>query len=244
MANDFSGDTNCVALWKLESGALPTDSKGTNTLDDTYGPDEDTVNQQEGNCCADFDGSQGLTCDDADLDSGFPFKYGWSGDEMSVALWFYVQSDTDGLIFGKFTVDNMQFCIIYENAGNKLQFRYSANGTSVTTLVIFSSLSLSQWYHLGLTFKVSTRGLTARLWNGSSASDFSDTLVSDIYDNASQLQIGGLDWDFTGKEDEIVVFKDLLTSGEIDQIRQGTYSVGGGISIPVVINHLRQQGIS
>lgn len=32
MANDFSGDANCVALWRHESGALSTDSKSTHTL--------------------------------------------------------------------------------------------------------------------------------------------------------------------------------------------------------------------
>ena len=32
MANDFSSDSNCVALWRFESGALTADSIGTNTL--------------------------------------------------------------------------------------------------------------------------------------------------------------------------------------------------------------------
>ena len=31
-ANNFSGDSNAVALWNLESGALGTDSLGGNTL--------------------------------------------------------------------------------------------------------------------------------------------------------------------------------------------------------------------
>jgi len=32
MANDFSQDENCVALWKFESGALGIDSKNGNDL--------------------------------------------------------------------------------------------------------------------------------------------------------------------------------------------------------------------
>jgi hypothetical protein len=31
MANDFSADSNCKALWRFENGALTTDSKGGNT---------------------------------------------------------------------------------------------------------------------------------------------------------------------------------------------------------------------
>lgn len=31
MANNFTADPNCKALWRFENGALTVDSKGTNT---------------------------------------------------------------------------------------------------------------------------------------------------------------------------------------------------------------------
>ena len=55
MANDFSGDSNCVALWRFENGALTADSKGTNTLTDVNTVGSDTVDYKEGSGCADFE---------------------------------------------------------------------------------------------------------------------------------------------------------------------------------------------
>ena len=53
MANDFSGDNSCKALWSFESGALTTDSKSTNTLTNN-GADEEPTNHMEGSCGAAF----------------------------------------------------------------------------------------------------------------------------------------------------------------------------------------------
>ena len=58
MANDFSSDTDCKALWNFENGALTTDSKGGNTL--SIGgntPSADTVNYKQGAASCDFDSS-------------------------------------------------------------------------------------------------------------------------------------------------------------------------------------------
>ena len=51
MANDFSSDANCVALWRFEDGALGTDSIGTNDIGlrgYTYQPVADTNVYKEG----------------------------------------------------------------------------------------------------------------------------------------------------------------------------------------------------
>ena len=48
MANDFSGDPSCKAVWRFENGALTADSKGANTLTAVNGPTADTSLYKEG----------------------------------------------------------------------------------------------------------------------------------------------------------------------------------------------------
>ena len=75
MANDFSGDSSCKALWRFESGALTTDSKSTNTLTNNGGIEE-TTNHMEGSCAVAIasGSSQYLNIPNANLVSGFPLK--------------------------------------------------------------------------------------------------------------------------------------------------------------------------
>ena len=79
MANDFSEDARCKALWKLEDGALTADSQGTNTLTASANPPtSDLVDFKEGAACGVFVNAshQFLKIANASLDSGFPLKYG------------------------------------------------------------------------------------------------------------------------------------------------------------------------
>ena len=63
MANDFTNDANCKALWNFDDGALTTDSKGTNTLTNS-GVTADTVDFKEGNASGDFKASFGRINDE------------------------------------------------------------------------------------------------------------------------------------------------------------------------------------
>lgn len=90
MANDFSADERCKALWKFESGALTTDSEGTNTLVASASPPTaDTTNYREGAASALFTSadSQCYSIADASLDSGFPWKNGESNLDGSFCFW-------------------------------------------------------------------------------------------------------------------------------------------------------------
>ncbi|RJR45459.1 MAG: hypothetical protein C4567_03125 [Deltaproteobacteria bacterium] len=78
MANDFSTDPRCKALWKLD-GDL-TDGHGGNHLTGYGSPAIafDDVDQQEGSHCGDFEKDNGnyAGIPDAVLDPGFPLKNG------------------------------------------------------------------------------------------------------------------------------------------------------------------------
>ena len=88
MANDFSGDSSCKALWRFESGALTTDSKATNTLTNNGGTEE-TTNHMEGACAVALASasSQYLNIPDANLVSGFPLKSDDTTKLATFAFW-------------------------------------------------------------------------------------------------------------------------------------------------------------
>jgi hypothetical protein len=88
VANDFSAEDSVKALWRFESGALGTDSKGTNTLTPQNSPTEDTADYKEGACSVSLlnTSSQYLLITDANLNAGFPFKSGDTTKLMSMAL--------------------------------------------------------------------------------------------------------------------------------------------------------------
>ncbi len=94
MANDFSGDSNCVALWSFDKGALTTDSIGDNTLTDNNTVGTDAVDYKEGDQCASFKktDSEFFSITDANLDNGFPLKTGDTTKKISGALWFKQES--------------------------------------------------------------------------------------------------------------------------------------------------------
>ena len=77
MANNFTNDSNPKALWKLDSGALTTDSLSTNTLTN-LGVAGDTTNHVEGTGCGDWEisdiPSDSMFILDINLVSGFPMK--------------------------------------------------------------------------------------------------------------------------------------------------------------------------
>ena len=94
MANDFSGDPNCVALWRFENGALIADSIGSNTLTDVNTVGTDTSDFKEGAACADFERSslEYFYINDANLDSDYPFKSGDTNKKISFCEWFKLES--------------------------------------------------------------------------------------------------------------------------------------------------------
>jgi len=76
VANIFTNDSNCKALWRFENGALTTDSKGTNTLTNNNTVVADTVNFKEGAASANLESSssQYFSITNANLNAGFPLK--------------------------------------------------------------------------------------------------------------------------------------------------------------------------
>lgn len=241
MANDFSNDPNCVALWRFESGALTMDSKGSNTLTDANTVQESTGDYKEGSCAADLEGSNNefLFINDADVDSGFPLKIGDSTKKISVCGWFKMESFTGfHAVYSKFdnTANKRSLILFLYNTDFYVQIGYNG-GASAETLYNGGTIQTGRWYHFGFTFDDSDKSWKLVIWDdtaGSKIIDTSGTATNNIHVDDAPVGIGcsfsggsGGSNQFDGLIDEVPVFKDILATAEIDEIRQGVYNVSG-----------------
>jgi len=240
MANVFSGDPNCVALWRFESGALTTDSIGTNTLTDFNTVGVNTSEYKEGSASADLEASNDecFYITDANLSSDFPLKDGDTNKKISVCCWARAENlGSYAGFFGKFENTSGKYCIklLWGTTGPSILLQIGhTGGTATETLYDGGSLSTNRWYHLAVTFDDSDKSWKLVVWDdtaGSKIINASGTATNNISISDAPFLVGdiatssgtpqGVTWD--GELDEFVVFKDILTSDEIDEIRAGTY---------------------
>jgi hypothetical protein len=173
--NDFSGDGNAVARWRLDNGALTTDSIGTNTLSNPNSVVADTVNYQEGDASGDFESSnnQYLEITDLALASNFPLKSGGSGT-FSTTVWYKPES----LANYRNIVAKMDFAggkttwQIRDNNGKLEVYVGRVEGPGYQLLVGQAGIfSVGTWYHIGFTFNNSDRTWKIRVYDDSEAGD-------------------------------------------------------------------------
>jgi len=125
MANDFSGDSNCVALYRFESGALTTDSKGSNTLTDVNTVNENTTDESEGACCAEFiiANNEYFKRSDSDLSADFPLKSGTSNNLLSICFFVEMHASGASFIASKYeTISGGRSWALAFTAANKVKF--------------------------------------------------------------------------------------------------------------------------
>ena len=124
--------------------------------------------------------------------------------------------------------------IIQVTSAGHFNFYLGYNGgASAENIYDAGSLVSGRWYHYGLTFDNADKSWKIVVWDDTALAkviNASGTSTNNISAVTTPLIIGAR-YDanlpiapFDGEKDEVVVFKDILTTGEIDQIRQGTYS--------------------
>ena len=225
MANIFTTDPNCVALWKFESGALVTDSIGTNTLTN-YGVAEDAVNFKEGACAADFElaDSDYMLRADADLSAGFPLKNAAGNLQYSFAFWIKFESITaiTSIITKGSFARGMTLDITAD--GVLTLTHYASTVWNIATLVT------GRWYHIGVSSDTAAKTAMARIWDDTAGSGatYTNTFSATLADTSSIDFIIGTYYNrlsrfFDGLIDELVVFNSVLTAADFDLIRAGIY---------------------
>jgi hypothetical protein len=236
VGNNFAVDPNCVALWRFEVGKLTLDSIKTNKLKDVNSVDVNTVDYKEGAAAASFDRDHGeyFSIIDANLSSGFPFKNGTSNNKVSICFWLKFDVMVPwSYIFAKNVNNKYGFGISKTNLDKLQMFIGYNSGNLPEQLIHDSTLQRGRWYHVGVTFNNVSKAYRIRIWDATAnaivGTDLTGTAAHNVVIDAGEVRIGHSAgritylYNLDGMLDEFVVFNDILTTAEIDKIRQGTY---------------------
>ena len=241
--NVFAADPNCVALWRFEEGQLRTDDIGSNRLANK-GVQTDQVDYQEGSAAAQFHSNEldWMSIDNDALSPDFPTKSGDANVEMSICFWMKANTFSyENTIISKYLIatDDRSWRIF---AGNRtfttgiLKIGLGTGSGSTFNTYKFDEpeqeLNVDQWYHVAFTYRDADKQYHVRVWDetaGAVLFDAEGTAAYRIAVGDAPIVLGTLPLEsrhFNGLLDEMVVFKDILTSDEIDRIRQGSYGHG------------------
>jgi hypothetical protein len=257
MANDFSGDSNCQALYNFESGAMSTDSSGNSeTLTWVAGPNTDTTNYKQGSASADLESGSNHYAYRADgnLNANFPGKGGTAKTTFSVCCWVRIESyPIDGnpdwatrTICGKTrnVSSERSWYVALNRETDESPWRWIGyigynGGASEEPWAYDHQWQTGIWYHVGYTYDGSTKAWKIRVWDdnaGSLVGEGSGTTTNTMSPDTANFEVGktesGVTLEMDGNLDELVIFDDVLTSAEIDAIRMGQYpSVGGSVKL-------------
>jgi hypothetical protein len=237
--NNFASDPDCVALWRFETVAtLRADSIGSNTLEN-HGVTVEATDPREGAGCANFriSDSDWMIIDDADLSPNFPAKSGDATPDMSICFWMKPRTFPFGsTMICKYLVatDDRSWRLLLDGAvnGNLKVALGTSDGDNFKEYNFNApeqQLVKNRWYHVAFTYKDADRSYHVRVWDGTTAVlvyDATGIATSHMAVTDAPVVLGSaplLSEYYDGLLDEVVVFSDVLTTAEIDQIRQGIY---------------------
>ncbi len=238
--NDFASDPDCVALWQFEDKALVDDAIGSNTFEN-HGVGVETTDVKEGTGCANFRAVEDdwMTIVDNRLSADFPTRSGSKTADISVCFWMKPRSfPYGGTLISKYlsTTNSRSWRLYLGGLGNDGYLRLALglgagnNSKGYDLNASEQQFPKGRWYHVAFTYKDADKSFRIRVWD-----DAADALVYDYVGKAAGMAItdaplilGGqplLSEFYDGLLDEVVVFKDILTTEEIDQIREGRYGI-------------------
>ena len=252
--NDFSGDVNTQGLYNFDSGALTTDSSGNGNTLVQDGPMTSNLvdfKQGDGSVVGVASPRTAQHIADASLNADFPLKSGDTNKKISIAAW--VNFDTTTIVgsrdmfFSKATFsgtpDASFECGLFNDSGTpRLYFAIGHNSGASQEIVFDTNITVvvGRWYHYAVTFQDSDKSYKLRLWD-----EFNTTVHETTGNTTNNIWINSQQWTVNGDAfsppvggqgldiniDEWVVFNDILTSDEIDEIRNGIFGVTGTSAI-------------
>ena len=244
MANNFSLDTTCKALWQFESGALTVDSQSTNTLTSANSPAVNITDYKEGAGCVALTGDPlqngsgpCFKIDNVDLAAGFPLKTGDTTKTITICSWIkpldVAQSDP---LLGFINSDDIDMCSLgvgYGNSFYNLRVKYN-NQIKNTYIQLFDN----EWHHVTLAVDGINKLMYVRLYRASTGITYTwwstgtaELVVGSNFGIGTRADLrsgyGYKYMTFKGSFDEVVVFNRFLNVSEMVQVRSGTFGSSG-----------------
>jgi len=243
--NDFASDPSCVALYKMETGALTTDSIDANTLTNSGVTANASCKEGAGSGEFEMANSDLMGRADADLSSDFPNKSGTSNLSFTICVWFYPYTLADDIGDNKYNYlfskgpDPRDYQEWYIKLGQYAWYSVIplADPQLAVSAGAFYAGVPNRWYHLEWCFDAGTTTYVMRFWDDTAQAYLPDDPCTDIlYDpndhpaaNLGPFKIGSPpviaehDLCFDGLIDEFVVFNRALSTAEMTAIRVGTF---------------------
>jgi hypothetical protein len=176
------------------------------------------------------------------LNADFPLKNGDANKNISVACWMNAP-DGGSLMVGRAifskggAAGKYSFAVCFaETSGSgtgRIKVLIGKDGGTNHDIFTNSSKTLERnaWYHVAASYEDHGTGGTVRIriYDPSDGSVEQTALAAgnSIHVSDGDVKVAAYRYSghrFTGLVDELVVFNDILTEGEIDQIRQGSHS--------------------
>jgi hypothetical protein len=237
--NDFTTDPHCVALWKFEVNGVRLDSIGSNDLEN-HGVTVQTGDFKEGAGCADFRAIQSdwMIIDNADLSGNFPTKSGDTNVQMSICFWMKPRSfPFRATMISKYLIatDDRSWRLFLGTSGlnGNLELALGTSGGDDYDRYEFDApeqqFPRNRWYHVAFTYREGDKSIHIRIWDDTAGVvlyDYTGTAASRMSVTDAPVVLGNIPLQseyYDGLLDEVVIFKDILTTQQIDQIRQNNY---------------------
>lgn len=226
-----------VSRYLFESGALTTDSVGTNTLTSNGDPAASSTHK-EGSYSVDLDGAGDYySIADASLTADFPLKSGTTNKKGTFCFWFLSDNEAEVHYFmAKYlAATNGRSLAITLQWGTEPDpiaiFMGYNNGDSSELLTHASDIVANQWYHVAFSWDDADRSYRLRIWDDTAGailgSDITGNYSNAIYLTTQPFTIGARadgDREVNGLMDDVWVFDEVLTTTQTDAIRAGTYT--------------------
>jgi hypothetical protein len=227
MANDFSGDSNCLCDFPFEDADIVDDALDKQgDLTDMNTVTHDTAEYWQGACSAYLDdgNNEYFKLTQANMSSDFPLKHGASDTTLSFTGLYRFDDATANQIFVSAGASNGGAYVYL--ASDKVSFRVYDSNDDYDTADHASALSDDTWYLIALTYDMSDNSYRIRIINVETQSvvgtDKTGTFSKTLHAGANDLLIGNT-WNTDYNLDATQWFKDILTTDEIDQIAAGTF---------------------
>jgi hypothetical protein len=223
-----------LSKYRMESGALTTDTDGTNTTTAINSPASNTTTYKEGAGSCDFErgDNDAFYRTDTNLSSDFPGKSGQSNNTMTMTFWYYPEDFSSTVtLLAKYDISTAlrSYMVRADTSGQVHLVTGYSSGASSQTSGFSTAISASRWYHIAFTLNITTGAYKIRIWDDQATSQytnvtgtFSNTPISTTtapfligaHGNSGSL-FGASD----GLFDDIRVFDTILSDGDIDAVR-------------------------
>jgi hypothetical protein len=234
--NDFTRDLSCLSLYRFESGALTTDTKGLiNLTASATAPIVNTVDFKVGSGCAQF--SYGLnsyySITDTNLPVAWPMKSGYSNRAFTVCCWVkgFDHGSTTRTIWAKWLANNLSFILYVSSSTRTFHVAYGFQSNSSYDRDTGIAFLPNEWYHIGIIVDGgTTKDVNTQIFLDSTSTAYRDRWTP----TTTQMNIGTADFkigtnpdgvtqNWNGLIDDFVVFNRALCTEEISAIKDGTY---------------------